>query len=103
MNDMTDPARQDELTALISADLGITSFSVEEQRTLIAQFGIVAMKAATVAVTEKLSPEAREEFVTLAEAGDPAALQAFLDREVPGHEEIAKTAVAEEVRRFKSP
>ena len=38
----------------------------------------------------------------LAEAGDPAALKAFLDREVPGHEDLAKTAVAEEVKKFKT-
>ena len=38
----------------------------------------------------------------LAEAGDPAALKTFLDREVPGHEDLAKTAVAEEVKKFKT-
>ena len=42
------------------------------------------------------------EFAKLAEAGDASALQAFLDREVPGHEELAKAAVAEEVKRFKA-
>ena len=61
---------QDELTALISADLGIKEFPLTEQQTLIAQFGEIALKA-------------------------------FLDREVPGHEELAKAAVAEEVKRFK--
>ncbi len=93
---------QDELTKAIAADLGITDLGVEEQQALIAQFGEVALKAATLAVVEKLPEGKREEFTTLAEAGNPAALKAFLDAQVPGHEEIAKTAVAEEVQRFKA-
>jgi len=92
---------QDEMTALIAADLGIKDLPQEEQKTLIAQFGEVALKAATLAVVEKLADEKRGEFTKLAEAGDPPALKAFLDREVPRHEDIAKAAVAEEVQRFK--
>ncbi|MFA5998051.1 MAG: hypothetical protein WC814_01535 [Candidatus Paceibacterota bacterium] len=93
---------QDELTALIAADLGIKDLPVEEQKALIAQFGEVALKAATLAVVEKLAASSRDEFAKLAEAGDAAALKTFLDREVPGHEEAAKAAVAEEVKRFKA-
>ena len=92
---------QDELTALISADLGIKDLPLAQQQELISQFGEIALKAATLAVIEKLAEGKREEFAKLAEAGDPSALKAFLDREVPGHEEVAKTAVAEEVKRFK--
>lgn len=92
---------QDELTKAIAADLGISDIPLEEQQKLIAQFGEVALKAATIAVVGKLPEGSRDEFAKLAEAGDAAALQVFLDREVPGHEDIAKAAVAEEVRRFK--
>ncbi len=92
---------QDELTALIAADLGIKDLPAEEQKSLIAQFGEVALKAATLAVVGKLTENKRDEFAKLAEAGDAAALKTFLDREVPGHEEVAKAAVAEEVKRFK--
>jgi Protein of unknown function (DUF5663) len=92
---------QDELTDLIAADLGIKDLSREQQQALIAQFGEIALKAASVAVFGKLAEDKREEFAKLAEAGDATALKAFLDREVPGHEEIAKAAVAEEVKRFK--
>lgn len=92
---------QDELTALIAADLGIKDIPAEEQKALIAQFGEVALKAATLAIVEKLTEGKREEFAKLAEAGDATALKSFLDREVPGHEELAKAAVAEEVKRFK--
>jgi len=92
---------QDELTAAIAADLGISDLPVEEQKTLIAQFGEVALKAATLSVVGKLTEEKRAEFAQLAEAGDANALKAFLDLEVPGHEELAKAAVAEEVKRFK--
>lgn len=92
---------QDQLTALIADDLGIKDIPPAEQQSLIAQFGEVALKAATLAVVGKLAEEKREEFAKLAEAGDPAALKSFLDREVPDHEAVAKAAVAEEVKRFK--
>jgi hypothetical protein len=93
---------QDEMTALISADLGIKDLPLSEQQALIAQFGEVALKAATLAVVGKLTEGSRNEFAKLAEAGDATALKAFLDREVPGHEDLAKAAVAEEVKRFKA-
>lgn len=91
----------DQLTTQIAKDLGIAELPEKEQQELIAQFGEVALKAATVAVLGKLSAPKREEFMKLAEAGDPAAVQAFLDSEVPGHDEIAKTAVAAEVKLFR--
>ena len=93
---------QDELTALIAKDFGISELPQEEQKKLIAQFGEVALKAATLAVVGKLAADKREEFAKLAEAGDAAKLQEFLNREVPGHEDLAKAAVAEEVKRFKA-
>ena len=95
-------AMQDELTTLIAKDLGIKDLPLVEQQSLISQFGEVALKAATLSVAGKLSEAKREEFAKLAEAGDVAALKIFLDREVPGHEAVAKAAVAEEVRRFKA-
>ena len=91
----------DELTALIAADLGITDLPIEEQRSIIAQFGEIALKAATLSVIGKLAEDKRDAFAQLAEAGDSAALKVFLDAEVPGHEEIVKSAVAAEVNRFK--
>lgn len=92
---------QDEITGRIAADLGISDLPLPEQQTIISQFGEVALKAASLAVVEKLSADKREMFVKLAEAGDANALKAFLDTEVPGHEELVKAAVAEEIRRFK--
>ena len=92
---------QDELTAAIATDLGIKDLPIEEQQELIAKFGEVALKAATLSVVGELSEEKRLEFAKLAEAGDPMALKIFLDREVPNHEELAKSAVAEEIKRFK--
>lgn len=91
-----------ELVAQIAKDLGIDTFPLEEQKTLIAQFGDVALKAATLAVVGKMSEGSRDEFAKLAQAGDAAAVQAFLNREVPDHESLAKAAVAEEVKRFKT-
>lgn len=91
-----------ELSAQIAKDLGIANLPVEEQKALIAQFGEVALKAATLAVVAKMTDVARDAFVKLAQGGDAAAVQTFLDKEVPGHEALAKAAVAEEVKRFKN-
>lgn len=95
------PPMQDEMTKMIAADLGISDLPLAEQQKLISQFGEIALKAASIAVFSKLAEGKREEFAKLAEAGDASALKTFLDTEVPGHEELAKSAVAEEVKRFK--
>ncbi|MDP2594202.1 MAG: DUF5663 domain-containing protein [bacterium] len=95
------PTMQDELTKTIGAELGVGDLPPEEQEKLIAGFGEVALKAATIAVLEKLPEGKREEFAALAEAGDSTAVSVFLDREMPGHEQIASVAVAEELKRFK--
>ena len=92
----------DDLTLSIAADLGIADLPANEQQTLIAQFGEIALKAAALAVASNLSEEKRDEFARLAEAGDPAALKSFLDKEVPDHEVAVRTAVADEVARFKA-
>lgn len=92
---------QDELQKQVAADLGISTLTDDVQKELIAQFGEVALKAATMAVMSKLSDDKRSEFMRLAEGGDSAAVQTFLDTEIPEHEEIAKQAVAAEVARFK--
>lgn len=91
----------DELTKQIAADLGISELSADEQKQLIDQFGEIALKAATLAVIGKLSEEKRAEFGTLVEAGDPTALRAFLDKEVPDHMELARQAVDAEVQKFR--
>ena len=92
---------QDEMTALIAADLGINLLSIQEQQSLISQFGEIALKAATLAVVGKLSESKRAEFLKFSEAGDATALKTLLDQEIPDHENIAKLAVAEEVKRFR--
>lgn len=91
----------DEIAAAIASDLGITDLPILEQQTLISQFGEIALKAATLSVLAKLSDTLRDEFAQLAGVGEATALKAFLDREVPEHEELVRAAVAEEVRRFK--
>jgi hypothetical protein len=92
---------QDDLQKMIAQDLGIADLAVEEQNQLITEFGEIALKAATIAVLEKLAPEKRDEFAKIAEGDDAAAMQAFLNANVPDHEQIAKAAVEEEVRQFK--
>lgn len=97
MSDMPEDVR----TALMEA-LGIGGLPPAEQGELMAGFAEVALKAATVAVLEMLPEGKREEFARLAAGpSDPSALQAFLDREVPGHEAAAGQAVAREAKQFK--
>lgn len=96
MSDMPEDVR-----ATLMEALGIGGLPAEEQERLTAAFAEVALKAATVAVLEKLLEGKHDEFARLAEAGDAVALGAFLDREVPGHETIAGQAVATEARHFK--
>ncbi len=91
----------DELTKAIAADLGVSELAPEAQQEVIAKFGEIALKAATLAVVGKLAVEKRDAFAELAASGDAAAVQEFLNREVPDHEELAKAAVADEIRRFK--
>ena len=91
----------DEMTKKIAEDLGIGALAPEEQKQLIAQFGEVALKAATVSVLEKMPEDKRAEFATLAEAGDPLVIKQFLDTAVPGHEDVARAAVQEELRKFR--
>ncbi|HEX7651575.1 MAG TPA: DUF5663 domain-containing protein [Candidatus Paceibacterota bacterium] len=92
---------QDDMMKTIAADLGVSSLPEAEQQEAITQFGTIALKASSIAVIEALPMNKRQDFLALSEAGDPAQIQAFLDREVPNHAEITQKAVAEELRRFK--
>lgn len=91
----------DQLTTAIATDLGITDLPLEDQQKLIETFGAIALKAATLSVIGKLTEDKRDAFGKLVEAGDVRALKEFLDREIPGHEDLVKAAVAEEIKRFK--
>lgn len=93
---------QDQLLTSIATDLGIDQLPPEEQKQLLTALGDVALKAATLAIINKLSDEDKEQFATFAEAGDAAKLQAFLDEKVPGHEQLAKGAVQQEIEQFKA-
>jgi len=93
---------QDELQQAIATDLGIADLASDQQQEIISQFGLVALKAASVSVLEKMPEDKREEFGKLSETGDPSAIKNFLDTVVPNHEEVAKAAVAEEVNKFKA-
>ena len=95
------PTVQDDPIKTIAAELGVAELPEAEQEQIIAGFSEVALKAATLAILEKLPEAKHEEFATLAEKGEAGALQAFLDREVPGHEALAGAAVAEEAKRLK--
>jgi hypothetical protein len=93
---------QDELTKAIASDLGISDLPAEEQQKIIAEFGAVALKAATAAILEKLADDKKEEFMRLVETGNAALVQEFLTANVPEHTTIAKAAVEKEVAALKA-
>src|SRR5258708_7192193 len=95
------PTMQDDVQQMIAKDLGIEDLSDAEQKMLIEQFGLVALKAATGAVLEKLPEDKRAEYAKIAEAGDATGLKAFLDTAVPSHDQIAQAAIQEEVKTFR--
>ena len=95
-------ASMQDLQAQVAKDLGVEALAPEEQQEVIAAFGEVALKAATLALVEKLPAGKKKEFAALLEAGDAAALQHFLTAELPEHEELARAAVAREIEAFKA-
>jgi len=92
---------QDDMMKTIAADLGVSDLSEAEQEEAITQFGVIALKASSIAIIEALPMDKRPEFIKLSEGADAAQIQAFLNREVPNSDEIARKAVADELRRFK--
>jgi hypothetical protein len=93
---------QDEVQQMLAKDLGLADLSSAEQKMLIEQFGLVALKSATIAVLEQMPEDKREEYTKLAEAGDAPTLKAFLDTAVPNHEQLVQAAIAEEVKEFRA-
>jgi len=92
---------QDELQQAVAEELGIEGLTPTEQQELIAQVTGVMLKAASIAILEKLPEAAREQFITIADTKDEVALKTFLEKELPDSEAVVRAAVAEEVRRFK--
>lgn len=91
----------EEIQKSVAKELGIEGLTLEEQRELIVQMTGVMLKAANLAILEKLPDGKREEFVAIADTRDETALREFLMRELPDSEAIVRAAVAEEVRRFR--
>ncbi|MBU6321567.1 MAG: hypothetical protein KGI78_03780 [Patescibacteria group bacterium] len=92
----------DDGTQVLAERLGLAELPEDVRAELTEAFAEVALKAAAAAILEKLSEGKRAEFADLAEAGDAAKIQAFLDREVPGHEALAGAAVRAEFAAFSS-
>lgn len=89
-----------DAAAVLAEKLGVAELPEAERGEILDAFSEVALKGALAAILDKLPPAKREEFATLAEGGDAAAIKAFLDREVPDHEQLAGTAIREELAAF---
>ncbi|MDO8604099.1 MAG: DUF5663 domain-containing protein [bacterium] len=85
-----------ELREILIKELGIEGLPEEAQDEIVGKLGEIILKSLTVAIFDKLSGEAREEFERISEAGDSDLIQEFLEKSVPDlhllmEEEVKKT------------
>lgn len=85
-----------ELRDILIKELGIEGLPEEAQDEIVSKLGEVILKSLTIAIFEKLSTDAREEFDRVTAKGDNAMIQEFLEDNVPDlhllmEEEVRKT------------
>ncbi len=72
-----------ELRDILIAELGIGELPEEAQDEVVSKLGEIILKSVTVAIYEKLSPEARVEFDVITTSGDNDKVQEFLAKNIP--------------------
>ncbi|MBI5400643.1 MAG: hypothetical protein HZB12_00800 [Candidatus Yonathbacteria bacterium] len=85
-----------ELRDILIKELGIEGLPEEAQDEIVSKLGEVILKSLTVAIFEKLSPDARTEFERISIAGDHVLIQEFLEQNIPDmhllmEEEVKRT------------
>src|SRR3989344_7253168 len=88
-----------EIRTTLIKELGIEELPAEAQDEIVSKLGEIILKSVTVAIFEKLSEEAREEFQVLTTSGEAERIREFLTKNVPDMEglmaeELKKTLVA---------
>ena len=89
-----------ELREILVRELGIGGLPEEAQDEIVAKLGEIILKSLTVAIFEKLSPSAREEFEQISTKGDHALVQEFLEKNIPNLSELMEAEVKKTLQNF---
>ena len=92
---------REEIQEAAMAELGIADLPQKDQEEIVDGFGTVVFQAAIISMLDVLPEPKRAPFLSFVEKQDEPGLRAFLLREVPDYEKRIRTALQEEVRRFK--
>jgi hypothetical protein len=90
-----------ELRDILIKELGIENLSGEAQDEIVAKIGEMVLKSLTASIFEKLTPSAKEEFNRISAAGNPAAIQGFLEENAPGIHEMMAEELKKTLASFK--
>lgn len=89
-----------ELRELIIKELGIESLPESAQDEIVGKLGEVILKAVTVAIFEKLSPEGRAEFERISREDEPELVARFLEEHVSDMETLMEEEVKRTLKNF---
>ncbi|MBI5816892.1 MAG: hypothetical protein HZB09_00500 [Candidatus Yonathbacteria bacterium] len=91
----------DELNGTLLKDLGLEGFPKDIQDEVITRLGDNVLQRVTLAIVNKISPSARQEFDSIAEAADSNRMKTFLDAQIPDFDNFVKNEVHKSVLEFK--
>lgn len=91
----------DEINATLAKDLGLGEVPQSIRDEVIARVGENILRRITIAIVEKIAPEARQEFDSISEAGDSERMKTFLNTQIPDFDNFVKNEVNKSVLEFK--
>lgn len=89
-----------ELRDILIKELGIGGLPIEAQDEIAGRLGEVILKSLTVAIFEKLSSDAREEFDKISVSGDNTLIQEFLEKNVPEMHDLMEEEVRKTLQNY---
>jgi len=92
---------QTDLNNSLIKDLGLEGLPREVQDEVVARLGENILRRITVSIVEKISPEARQEFDSISQAGDSERMKTFLNGQIPDFDNFVKGEVSKSVQEFK--
>ncbi len=89
-----------ELKNILVKELGIGGLPDEAQDEIVGKLGEMILKSLTVAIFEKLSSDAREEFEKITANGENALIQEFLEKNVSNLHELMEEEVRKTLQNY---
>jgi succinate dehydrogenase flavin-adding protein (antitoxin of CptAB toxin-antitoxin module) len=89
-----------ELREILIKELGLEGLPAEAQDEVVVKLGEIILKSVTIAIYEKLSPDARAEFDKITEENDPSLIQRFLDEHVPDMQGLMEAEIKRTLQDF---